>query len=417
MIGKGIPMVCPPAPTPRLSARLLESSTEIWRSATLGLTDYWLGALGRGLADPWHVAQDARRWAELTATRERPRWHTPHEVVFETPVARLRDFSGDAAADNVVATLVLPPQAGHDSCIVDYSPRQSQMQVIRAAGLTRAFSLDWIGATAATRDVSVDAYLEVIERAVRHIGGPVNLVGDCQGGWLATIYAALHPDHVHTLTIAGAPIDFQAGDAVIHDWVRALTTDDLAFYRGVVEQGGGVLRGEYMLNGFILIKPENEVAKQLQLLSHLHDAEFVERHVAFENWFKHTQDIPGAFYLWIVEHLFARNALVKGELDIGGELVDLRRITCPVNLLAGARDHITPPDQVFAMAEHVGSDPRDIVVRTAPGGHLGLFMGSEALREHWPPLLAGVAARSAGAASRVRARRATPPGRPAIPAP
>ena len=41
----------------------------------------------------------------------------------------------------------------------------------------------------------------------------MNLVGDCQGGWLATIYAALHPERVNTLTIAGAPIDFHAGDA------------------------------------------------------------------------------------------------------------------------------------------------------------------------------------------------------------
>ena len=50
-------------------------------------------------------------------------------------------------------------------------------------------------------------------------GGRVNLVGDCQGGWLAAIYAALHPERVNTLTIAGAPIDFHAGDAVIHDSV------------------------------------------------------------------------------------------------------------------------------------------------------------------------------------------------------
>ncbi|MEJ7718849.1 MAG: hypothetical protein WKF31_13125 [Thermoleophilaceae bacterium] len=34
-------------------------------------------------------------------------------------------------------------------------------------------------------------------------GGPVNLVGDRQGGWLAAIYAALHPEQINTLTIAG----------------------------------------------------------------------------------------------------------------------------------------------------------------------------------------------------------------------
>jgi poly(3-hydroxybutyrate) depolymerase len=110
---------------------------------------------------------------------------------------------------------------------------------------------------------------------------------------------------VHTLTIAGAPIDFHVGDAVIHDYVRFLSPADLSFYQDVVRLGGGVMKGEFMLNGFIAIKPENEIAKHLQLLANIHDAEHVTRHRAFEDWFKHTQDIPGAFYLWIVEHLSA----------------------------------------------------------------------------------------------------------------
>ena len=160
----------------------------------------------------------------------------------------------------MVPTLVLPPQAGHDSCIVDFSPTQSQMKVIRAAGLERAFSLEWIGATAETSEAGIEDYLDFVERSIEHIGGPVNLIGDCQGGWLAAIYAALHPEDVKTLTLAGAPIDFHDGEPVIHDWVQALGNEDLGFYRWVVEQGGGVLKGEHMLNGFVLIKPENEVA-------------------------------------------------------------------------------------------------------------------------------------------------------------
>ncbi|MEJ7718850.1 MAG: hypothetical protein WKF31_13130 [Thermoleophilaceae bacterium] len=44
----------------------------------------------------------------------------------------------------------------------------------------------------------------------------------------------------------------------------------------------------------------------------------MERYRAFEDWFKHTQDIPGAFYLWIVEHLFRDNKLINGELEIAG---------------------------------------------------------------------------------------------------
>jgi poly(3-hydroxybutyrate) depolymerase len=378
--------------TPRLMERWTESGAEIVRVTTEGTLEYWTDALRRR-ATAWDVAEDALRWFQLASRHDRPRWHSPHEVVLECPVARLRDFSQGAPA-GVVPTLVLPPQAGHDSCIVDFSPQQSQMRVIRAAGLERAYSLDWIGATAETRDAGIEDYLAFVERSIEHIGGPVNLIGDCQGGWLAAIYAALHPDHVHTLTLAGAPVDFHAGDPAIADWVQALGGADLAFYRGVIEQGGGVLKGEHMLGGFILIKPENEVAKQVQVLTHLRDAKHLERHRHFETWFKHVQDIPGAFYLWIVEHLFEGNRLVAGSLEIGGERVQLGRITCPLFLLGGERDHITPPAQVFAAADHVGTPREHITVRTSSGGHLGLFMGSEALREHWPPILAAVRERS-----------------------
>jgi poly(3-hydroxybutyrate) depolymerase len=304
----------------------------------------------------------------------------------------LRDFSTSGSRVRMLPTLVLPPQAGHDSCIVDYSPQQSQMRTILDAGLSRAFTLDWIGASAQTRDATIDDYLDVVDRAVDHAGGRVNLIGDCQGGWLATIYAALFPERINTLTIAGAPIDFHAGEPVIGAVMERMAPGgDLSVYRALVAAGGGTLKGEHMLAGFILIKPDNEVARQAQLLANVHDPEHVARYREFEDWFKHTQDIPGAFYLWIVEHLFRDNELVRGELQVGGKRVDLASISCPLNLLGGAGDHITPPGQVFALAGAASTPEAEVTRRTTSGGHLGLFMGREALGEHWPPLLAEVA--------------------------
>src|SRR3954453_23072427 len=114
------------------------------------------------------------------------------------------------------------------------------MGAIREAGLTRAFTLDWIGATDATRDATIDDYLEVVDRAVAHAGGRVNLVGDCQGGWLAAIYAALHPERGHTLTLAGAPIDFPPGESPIAASTKVLPrTLGMAPYRMLVALNGG----------------------------------------------------------------------------------------------------------------------------------------------------------------------------------
>jgi poly(3-hydroxybutyrate) depolymerase len=416
--GSAEPSVRPVFGGAPVARRALDAGIETWSVTVSGMADYWAGALADG-RNPVDVTLDGLRWWQLMAERRPPRWASRHRVVRRTPLTRLRDFTPPRPAD-VVPTLVLPPQAGHDSCIVDYSAAQSQMQTILATGLERLYALDWVGITQATKDATIGDYLAEVDAAVDHAGGRVNLVGDCQGGWLAAIYAALRPERVNTLTIAGAPIDFHAGDAVIHESVQALGDDDLSFFRALVGTGDGVLKGEYLLGGFIVIKPENEVGKQMQLLANVRDARHVERYRAFEDWFKHTQDIAGAFYLWLVEHLFRDNELVRGALRIGDEAVDLRRIECPVNLLAGATDHITPPDQVFALAGAVSTPAALVTRRTTSGGHLWLFMGTEALRDHWPVVMASVLEHSRagadGGAARTRARRRTAPAR-AIPAP
>jgi poly(3-hydroxybutyrate) depolymerase len=384
------------------------------------MVDYWSAAVA-DRRTPADVALDGLRWWQLMGDRRTPQWASPHRIVRHSRLTRLRDFT-PARATDVVPTLVLPPQAGHDSCIVDYSTRQSQMQTILAAGLERLYALDWIGVTQETKDATVTDYLTEVHAAVKEAGDGerVNLVGDCQGGWLAAIYAALHPDLVNTLTIAGAPIDFHAGDAVIHESVQTLSDNDLSFFRALVAHGNGVLKGEFLLGGFIVMRPENEVGKHLQLLAHVRDARHVERYRAFEDWFKHTQDIAGPFYLWLVEHLFRDNELIRGALRIDDEAVDLGRIACPVNLLAGATDHITPPEQVFALAGAVSTPAEHITRRTTSGGHLGLFMGTEALRDQWPVVMASVLEHSRpgadGAAARRRARSRTARER-AIPAP
>jgi poly(3-hydroxyalkanoate) synthetase len=372
---------------------------ETLRKAATALAEGGAYVTTRALAQaatPHRTVWDAARWWRHVIGRRRPSWSTEHRVVWETPIARLRDFTA-GATDDVVPTLVLPPQAGHDSCIVDFAPTQSQMQVIRQAGLTRALTLDWVGATQATKGTTIEDYVAVVDRAVdtalegtSHTA--VNLVGDCQGGWLSAIYAALHPDRINTLTLAGAPIDFHAGDTAIGASSRVTSRRfGTAPYRAMVAMGRGNMPGQFVLNGFIAMSPDAEIAKHVDLLRHLDDPAAIRRYQQFEDWFKHTQDVPGTFYLWLVEHLFSGNELITGDLEVGGRRVDLGALHCPLLLLGGATDHITPPVQVFRAADAVATPPERVWTRTAPGGHLGLFMGNQALREEWPPLMAEVA--------------------------
>ncbi|HVL83948.1 MAG TPA: alpha/beta fold hydrolase [Pseudonocardia sp.] len=378
----------------------------------------WLEAV-TGSTRPAALAARGLTWWSTVLDRRPPTWHLPHEIVFSTRFAHLRDFTRPAdAGDAVVPTLVLPPQAGHSSTVVDFSPQQSQLAVLRDAGLTRLLVLDWRPATRATRHVTITDYLDVIDRAVRLVGGGVNLVGNCQGGWLAAVYTALHPERVNTLTLAGAPIDFHAGESVIAASTRAVTgAFGLAPYRALVAAGGGNMPGRAVLANFVGIQPQAEISRQLQLLENITDVAHVERYRVFEDWFKHTQDIPGAFYLWLVEELFSGNRLIHGELVVDGRRADLADITCPLFLLAGDTDHITPPAQLFAAADAVGTPAAQVTRRTARGGHLGLFMGRDALRQDWPVLMEAVRAHSGPGPGRRGRTRPVDGAGPRLPAP
>jgi poly(3-hydroxyalkanoate) synthetase len=396
---KGTPTIREPhkalGPPPGILDAGVESMYEIFGTLMTSSADYLSNLVDRK-ATPMDVARDLMKWNKVIKERKQPTWVHPNEVIRTWPVARLRDFNPDGAPDDMVPTLILPPQAGHDSCIVDYAPGQSQVLTAIEAGCAPVYSMDWVGATKETKDYSVEEYVQTIYEAVLHIGGHANIVGDCQGGWLATIYAAMHPDTVHTLSVAGAPIDFHAGEPLIHDWLRVMApAGNIEVYKAIVALNGGLLPGEVMLNGFKVMQPDAEIDRQMALLAHVHDDKHVERYQRFEDWFQWVQPIPGAFYLWIVEHLFMNNELLHDTLSVGGKHVDLHEIHCPLYLLAGAKDHITPPAQVFALAEFAATPPDEVWKLTTNGGHLGIFMGHQSLRDCWKPVFEDIAKRSA----------------------
>lgn len=358
---------------------------ESWTSAVASATEYAARAISRR-GSPLDIAQDLAEFARAATLREKPTWAHDSREVRSWPVARLLDFSAPSHTASV-PTLVLPPQAGHASSIVDYERGQSQMMTLHDGGLDNLYSIDWLPATAETADHSIDEYVAVLEQAVDLLGGRVNLVGDCQGGWLAVIYAALHPNQINTLTIAGAPIDTHVGESALREWTRlSARGNDIGLYRALVKLGGGVQLGKSQLRGFKTLEPVGELDRLMRLLANIDDPDYVARHIAFTNWFEWTQDVPGAFYLWIVEHLFVNNELARGVLVVNGTQVDLTVIECPIFLLAGTKDHITPADQVWALADLVSTPSEHISRELVDAGHLGLFMGRKALVGHWKPI-------------------------------
>jgi poly(3-hydroxyalkanoate) synthetase len=158
----------------------------------------------------------------------------------------------------------------------------------------------------------------------------------------------------------------------------------MSFYKQLVALGGGRLKGEFMLQGFKNMHPEKQyVEKFVELYERIDDPMYVSRFEQFERWYEYTIDLPGQWYLQVVQELFKENRLAKGEFVGLGKRLDLNAIRCPIYLLGGRRDEITPPEQVFNAARLVGTPKGDIEQVTVDGGHIGLFMGREVLEKNW----------------------------------
>ena len=71
------------------------------------------------------------------------------------------------------------------------------------------------------KDLEIDNYLAEIVVAIDDLGGRVDLVGLCQGGWVAAMVAARFPEKVNSLVLAGSPIDTDAGNGPIKRMVHS----------------------------------------------------------------------------------------------------------------------------------------------------------------------------------------------------
>jgi pimeloyl-ACP methyl ester carboxylesterase len=63
---------------------------------------------------------------------------------------------------------------------------------------------DWRSASADMRFLGIDEYLADLNVLVDGVGGLVDLIGLCQGGWLSLVYAGRFPAKVRKLIMAGA---------------------------------------------------------------------------------------------------------------------------------------------------------------------------------------------------------------------
>ena len=77
------------------------------------------------------------------------------------------------------------------------------------------------------------------------------------------------------------------------------------------------------------------------------------------------------------------NQLASGRIEIRGEVADLATIKANFLAFAGDSDILVPADIARRSVELVAS--RDKAFHIAPGGHMGVIIGSKAVKGVWEP--------------------------------
>lgn len=325
-------------------------------------------------------------------TAQEPEGATASKIALELHAVRLRDF---AMVESGIPTLLCPPLSLHGAAMADLAAGHSLVGALRGAGIERLFMVDWRSASADMRFRGIDEYLADLNVLVDHVGGLVDLVGLCQGGWLSLVYAARFPKKVRSLVMAGAPVDLAAQRSGLSAIAEATP---LMMFQSLVNLGGGLVIGRNIAAFWGNSTDANEIRETLQTLQPIGSPEFARLEAIFRNWNSWTIDVPGKYYLEVVEKLYKRNELAEGRFVALGHRIDLSRLRLPMYLLAGSADKVVAPEQLLAVARLAGTRPESLRHRIAPCGHLSLFMGRRTLEEYWPGIVRWMKKPAEGAA-------------------
>ena len=91
-----------------------------------------------------------------------------------------------------------------------------------------------------------------------------------------------------------------------------------------------------------------------------------------EKWLSDRPDHTGAAAQQWLKELYQDNKLVRGELSIGGRLVDLKAVNMPVLNIYSETDTVIHPLASKALRAHVAS--KDYSEMPVSGGHIGIFV-------------------------------------------
>ena len=269
--------------------------------------------------------------------------------------------------------------------MLDLQPDRSYIKNLLAAGMD-VYLIDWGFPTKSDRFLSMDDYIngyinmcvDVIRK--KHHIEKINILSICQGGTLSVIYSALYPNKVKNLVTHVTPIDFSTNEGLLFRWSRDMDFDAL------VDANHGLIPGEFLNQGFDMLKPMMKLQKQQTLTNLLDNQEKLLNYLRMEKWISESPDQAGECFRQFMKDLYQNNKLVNGELEVGGKKVNLKHLSAPLLNIYATEDHLVPPAATKPLNDLVGSTDKELY--SFKGGHIGVFVGSRSQKELAPAVAA-----------------------------
>jgi len=348
------------------------------------------------LAEEFAAFQNRMRTFTRIVTTKFPIAQSPKQQVWALNKAKLYRYIPHAdARQRHRVPLLLVFAIMNRPYILDLRPGNSFVEFMVGRGYD-VYLLDWGSPGLEDRDMKFDDYaMEYLPRAIRKVkqisgSNEFSMLGWCIGAIITTIYAAMRPeDGLRNLLLLTAPLDFTNRNGLTF----AKWTDERYFDLEKVLSAYGNMPGEMIDYGAKSLKPvENWVGNYCKLWDKLDDPRAVTAWQAMNTWVTDNIPMAGAAYRQLIRDFYRNNLLIKNQLHIRNQLVNLSQIRANLLTVIAEGDHITPPCQSEAIMQKVSSMDKQLY--RIPGGHIGIMAGSAAHRTTWPHIEAWLGARS-----------------------
>jgi class III poly(R)-hydroxyalkanoic acid synthase PhaC subunit len=320
------------------------------------------------------VEKETTRWNTVYKVLTEPKPNivsTPREIIWKKNKSTL--YFHPAKEKKYQVPVFLVYSLLNKPYILDIGEGSSVVGGLTEQGYDVYF-LDWGSPSYEDSEITLDDYIlnyleNGVKRALRHSGAKeISMIGYCLGGTIAAIFASLTKLPIKNLILATVPIDFSIG-IVPKKWLKGLQKGVINFDR--LSDVYGVIPSEIMYGMFRGLSPVY-TSPMINLITRAHDAEYVEKWRRMDKWTKDSATFSGAAFKQLFNDLYKDNKLLKGELKIGGRIVDLKNITCSFFVFSTSRDTLILEKQSLPVIDMVSSE--DKTYQVFEGGHVSLAL-------------------------------------------